>query len=515
MITRRLKLILPLAAIAKAMGAASTARAHGFGDRYDLPVPLSFFAVGGGAAVVLSFAIIGIVVDVEKGALRYPRFDLFQAKWSRFLMGKLAVWLVRLVSVFLFFLLLAAAFFGDVNPVSNLAPTFIWVIWWVGMGFFVALFGNLWALVNPWKILYGWAESIHQLARPGKQLGLGLPYPEGAGKWPSVALFLCFSWVESAFGGSSDPRNLGILIEMYSVITLLGMFIFGKHQWLQHGEAFSVVFGFLARFSVTELRVKGADACGECGADCAGDDGDCVDCHQCLEIANESEFNLRPPAVGLSNVGTVGADVLTMVVLLLATVTFDGLSATPEWQTVQSFFFGQFSGTGSVLNGITLADTLGLAGVPAGFAIVYFSFAYLMHRAVGRKTKTVDMAKAFVFTLVPIALAYNFAHFLSFLLIQGQLIIPLASDPLSLGWDLFGTVDYSINLGIVNARFIWFFSVGVIVLGHMIAVYLSHIRAIALYGNRELVVKSQLPMLGLMVLYTVVSLWIVSRPIVA
>ena len=193
MITRRLKLILPLAAIAMALGAASTARAHGFGDRYDLPVPLSFFAVGSGAAVVLSFAIIGIVVDVEKGALRYPRFDLFQAKRSRFLMGKLAVWLVRLVSVFLFFLLLAAAFFGDVNPVSNLAPTFIWVIWWVGMGFFVALFGNLWALVNPWKILYGWAESIHQLARPGKQLGLGPAVSRGSRQMAQRGPFFCAS----------------------------------------------------------------------------------------------------------------------------------------------------------------------------------------------------------------------------------------------------------------------------------------------------------------------------------
>jgi len=54
----------------------------------------------------------------------------------------------------------------------------------------------------------------------------------------------------------------------------------------------------------------------------------------------------------------------------------------------------------------------------------------------------------------------------------------------------------------------------VIVIGHMIAVYLAHIRAIALFTNKELVLKSQLPMLGLMVIYTIVSLWIVSRPIV-
>ena len=141
-----------------------------------------------------------------------------------------------------------------------------------------------------------------------------------------------------------------------------------------------------------------------------------------------------------NNIGCVGLDVMAMVILLLATVTFDGFSATPEWQDIQTFFFWLLP-RGTV-DGITIAATLGLVAVPLGFAIVYISFSYLMHRAVRRETTAIDMGKGFVFTLVPIALAYNFAHFLSFLLIQGQLLIPLASDPLGIGWDLFGTVGY-------------------------------------------------------------------------
>ena len=120
---------------------------------------------------------------------------------------------------------------------------------------------------------------------------------------------------------------------------------------------------------------------------------------------------------------------------------------------------------------------------------------------------------AFVFSLVPIALAYHFAHYLGFLLIQGQLIIPLASDPFGAGADIFGTADYVVNIAITNARFIWFFAVISIVVGHIIAVYLAHLRACAIYGNGRLALKSQVPMLALMVIYTVVSLWIISRPI--
>ncbi len=98
-------------------------------------------------------------------------------------------------------------------------------------------------------------------------------------------------------------------------------------------------------------------------------------------------------------------------------------------------------------------------------------------------------------------------------MIQGQQIIPLISDPFGFEWDLFGTAEYLIDIGIIGAKFLWIFSVAVIVVGHMVAVYLAHLRARVLYEDRTLVVKSQLPMLVLMVLYTTVSLWIVSRPI--
>jgi len=99
-------------------------------------------------------------------------------------------------------------------------------------------------------------------------------------------------------------------------------------------------------------------------------------------------------------------------------------------------------------------------------------------------------------------------------LIQGQLIIPLASDPFGSGWNLFGTVDYSLNISIINARILWFLSVALIVLGHVLAVYLAHRVAIRTFSNRALVMKSQYPMLTLMVVYTVISLWIIAQPIV-
>jgi hypothetical protein len=512
---KRLKLLLPLLALSIGL-LIQPAHAHGFGERYDLPLPLSYFAVAGAAAVVLSFVLVGAVVRGETHNFSYPRFDLFRYRWLRKVLSGPFLLPIKAVSVFLLLLVIATGLFGSARPVENWAPTFIWVIWWVGMGFFVALFGNLWALVNPWKILYSWAESLYHQFRPDEELASGIEYPEKWGIWPAVVLFFAFAWVENAFAESANPRNLAWMIIVYSVITLGGMFVFGKYQWLRHGEVFSVVFGLLSRFSVTDARVTDPEVCQECSSgNCQIEDGHCIDCYECFEYAENREFNLRPPAVGLNNLGRITPSVVAMVLLLLSTVTFDGFSATPEWLQVQSFFIIQFPYLNSAfINGIAIANTLGLIGFPLAFAAVYWFFSYLMYRVVGRRNPVVaTLIGAFVFSLLPIALAYHYAHFLSYLLIQGQQIIALASDPFGLGWNLFGTADYLINIQITSARFIWFFSIIVIVAGHIIAVYLAHVRAMRLYPTQELVIKSQLPMLGLMVVYTVVSLWIISRPI--
>jgi hypothetical protein len=100
------------------------------------------------------------------------------------------------------------------------------------------------------------------------------------------------------------------------------------------------------------------------------------------------------------------------------------------------------------------------------------------------------------------------------LLIQGQRIIPLVSDPLGLGWNIFGTAAYQPDIGIVGARFAWYTAVTAIILGHIVAVYVAHAIALRELPDRRRALRSQYPMLVLMVGYTMVSLWILAQPIV-
>jgi hypothetical protein len=132
----------------------------------------------------------------------------------------------------------------------------------------------------------------------------------------------------------------------------------------------------------------------------------------------------------------------------------------------------------------------------------------------GRRLSGGALARAFVLTLIPIALAYHMAHYFSFFLIQGQLLIPLLSDPFGVGWNVLGSAGYRPDIGIVGARFAWFTAVIAIVVGHIMAVYLAHVMALRTWREHAPALRSQYPMLVLMVGYTMVSLWILSQPMV-
>jgi hypothetical protein len=163
-----------------------------------------------------------------------------------------------------------------------------------------------------------------------------------------------------------------------------------------------------------------------------------------------------------------------------------------------------------------MSQTLGLVLLPLVFLVVYLSFVKLSQLFGGktRRLRLASLAEAYIYSLVPIAIAYQVAHYYTLLLVQGQGIMRHLSDPFGWGWNLFGTADYSINPGIVGAAFVWYSQVSLIVAGHVVAVYLAHLVALRLFEDPGQALWSQLPMLALMVLYTIFSLWIISQPII-
>jgi hypothetical protein len=496
--------------------------AHAFGRTYNLPVPFWLYLFGASAVLVVSFVQIGLFVGAGHTLRSYPRLDLLRVGPLRALLtARPLLFALRLLSVTLFVLVILSGLLGQQNTDHNFAPTFVWIIWWVGFSFFTALVGNLWPLVNPWKVIFEWAEAL--VGRLGVQKGLELnePYPTSWGVWPSVALYAIVIWVENVFGGSSVPRDVAFFAFNYSFLTWGGMVVFGKEAWLQRGEVFSVFFGLLGRFAPTEVRVTNPEICQNCSSACETVEGGCVDCYECFSRAGpgDRELNLRPFAVGLARQEAVPPGGVFFVIFVLAAVAFDSLLDTPQWAELVYL--------------TSIPKTLGLLMLPFFYLAIYLSFVKLSQLFVGAYSKSAKprqlvgegytplrdyipvrrLAAAYIYTLVPIAVAYQIAHYYTYLLIQGQAIIAFVSDPFGWGWDLFGTAGYKVNADLVGAAFVWYSQVALIVVGHVIAVYLAHIVALRLLQDQRLAMRSQYPILALMILYTIFSLWILSQPI--
>ncbi len=464
------------------------AQAHGFGARYDLPIPLSLYLAGAGLTVALSFAMLALFMRRAPHADEYWRINLLHTAFGRLLGAPGVLLACRLLGVALFILVLAAGLFGAQNPLKNIAPVMVWAIWWVGMAYISALLGNLWALVNPLATLFGWAEALWARIWPGRKLVLGWRYPDALGAWPAVVLFLSYVWMEVVWEHSDSPAHLAKAMLAYSALTWLGMLLFGRAQWLKSGEVFALVFGLLARFAPTELRKSGAGV---------------------------QDLALRPYGVGLLAREPVPNSTLVLVLTMLAAVSFDGFMETQLWATVLDHYAlsAQNPGSDSDL-ARAWVQTAGVIGTPVLFVAVYLVFCRLIAWCGSGFIPVARVAGLFVSTLVPIAIAYHLAHYLSFLAMAMQYLIVLASDPFGFGWDLFGTKNHFIRIGLVDARAVWYLSVAAIVIGHIVAVYLAHRIALRTYPNLQVALRSQWPMVALMVLYTMTSLWIIAQPIV-
>jgi hypothetical protein len=502
--------------------------AHGFAQRYDLPVPLELYIGGAATAVALSFLVIAFFVRGERIVRRYPRYNLLTNPPGRFLAHPFFIQAFRFCSVGFLAVVVAVGFLGPENPFENITPTAIWVIWWVGFAYISGLAGDLWAMINPWSTLYQWAEKAWLGLFPARRFGLTLSWPGWLGCWPAVLLFSWFVWAELIWPESDTPASLAKAALSYSILTWLGMFLFGRLQWLRGGEAFTTVYGFLARFAPTEFRVADKDVCAVCGSGTCHDSfAACVNCRECFENtpAHGRELNLRPWAVGLLGDRPIPVSSMVFVLIMLASVTFDGLLATSLWAGVAKWMLYSDLVRPAVLllqditgNAVAAVGTIALLFFLIMFQLLYLLFSALMYFSVpaaDRNGLTIrQVAGIFVLSLVPIALAYHLAHYLSYLAIVGQYIIPLASDPFGLGWNLFGTRLYMVDISVINARFVWYTSVIAIVTGHIIAVWLAHIMALRTFRNNRTALFSQFPMLLLMVAYTMLSLWILAQPVV-
>jgi hypothetical protein len=428
-----------------------------------------------GAAIVLvaSFALLGLLWPRPLLAA-HELGRALGAMFSGLVLGPVRI-AMQVLSALLFGLVWASALFGDTDPFRNLAPTWVYVVFWLGVPALSIVFGNVWRALSPWRALadgYVWARELGgQEARPLAA------YPDRLGRGPGAVMLFVFAALELAYSDPASPRSLAFAIALYTYIALFGMAAFGRETWERSGEAFAVLFGLFAR--IAPLHVV------------------------------DGRIRLRWPFTGLAGAERIPGSV-AFVAVMLGSVLFDGYSRTTTWQDlaarVEEPFIIDQPGLGELL--VTL---LSVGGLLVGVLLV--GLAYEAACAVARWTVNAprSLVGDFVRSLIPIAFVYVVAHYFSLFVVQGQFAIPLLSDPLGKGWDLFGTAGVTPDLAVLAPNTTWYVQVGALVAGHVAGLTVAHDRAVSIFPERRAALRSQYAMLALMVLYTVGGLWVLSR----
>jgi hypothetical protein len=444
------------------------ALAHASDRGHVLLLPTNYYLVGGALAVLASFVILAF-------APAAPLYALMAKRWPLPLSLRHGRVLVSTFSFCVFAVLVCAGWYGSRDPLANPLPLVFWSLLWVGLVIAQGLLGNLWPWINPW---YGpWRIVTRLIGRKDKPL---LSWPRALSFWPAVAGLAAFAWFELAYPAPDDPSRLATVIASYWVLTFVAMLLFGYRPWSRRGEFLSLFLSMIARLSIFEH--------------------------------NRHRLNLRLPAAGLLNAPLLPVSGMAFLLLGLSSVTFDGLRQTFFWLGKIGVNPLEFPGRSAVVT----ETTVGLIGAFVLLAGAFFGAVALGHKLAGAQKPLSQALSPLVWTIVPISFAYHLAHYLPSLLVDGQYALVALSDPFALGQNLFGTAHYHVQAGLISgadgAWAIWNIQAVTIVVGHVLAVIAAHIVAWRLYGDGRAAIRSQLPLVALMIAYTVIGLWLLSTP---
>ncbi|MFC7140507.1 hypothetical protein ACFQMA_11790 [Halosimplex aquaticum] len=417
-------------------------------QRKPLQIPFWLFVSTGGGVVGASFLLASFVTD---RAFIDRIHDARQLVTIPIRLPAVKRRLTGAIGILFLTVTVAAAFLGPQESI-NFAILFVWVVWWTGFTMLTYTVGNAWPALNPWRAILG---ETH-----GK-----FDYPDEFGAWPSVAGLLAFVWLEVVSPVSENPRVLGLFAIGYTTFTLLGGYLFGADAWFENADPISNVFRYFGAVAPVATRSDGV------------------------------EFTW--PGARLSEVGLIdGADDAGFVLALLWVTTFDGLVSTPTWTSV----------TRAAVERGAPPLLFYLATLVVGYTLflwAYFWASRLIAKYAETYRSPTYLRDRFAASLLPIAVGYHLAHYLGYFL-------SLIPTSLAVSVNPFGSVSNPQVLVIPP----WFggLSIAFVILGHLVAIWVAHATAFDIFPDRLQAIRSQYPMVGVMVFYTMLSLWIVTQP---
>ncbi|MBI2691494.1 MAG: fenitrothion hydrolase [Solirubrobacterales bacterium] len=426
--------------------------AHGLGFRSDLPLPSWLFAWGAALMLALSlFAFAALWND--------PKLEMARLR-ELFRVPQLIEPVSGALGIAIFALLVYFGFFGNQDPDQNVLPTIVYVFFWTMLPLVSAIFGDVFKPFNPWRATARYVAWLRARRTPGhRHIPPRFAYPDRLGRWPAVIAIVAFGWLSQAGGDQGrEPSTLAMLALVYAAFQFLGMSLFGAERWADRGDAFALYFDFFGRISPLTI---------DKGRLCA-----------------------RLPLSGLTDIAPLIGTVAFVSAMIGITV-FDGAERAGLWQSIVGD------------DPSKIVEMLGLV------ACVAFVAGFYRLGVVGMKLSHIEKSSRelglmFAPSLVPIALGYLLAHYLSFMLFVGQALPHVIAHPM--GNSGSPQVAY-----FVSGNVIWGVQVLALLAGHIAGLIVAHDEATAVWGKARAAARSQMWMLVVMVGFAGLGLWLLSQ----
>ena len=441
------------------------ANAHASEQGFVLLLPTDIYITAGVASVALTVVLLAFLPGPTAAAL-FRALPLWSARRARLRHVS------SCASALLVLALVAAGLYGSRDPLVNPLPLTVWTVWWIGLVTLQGLIFDHWRWSNPWT---GPGVVLSRIT--GERAPFH--YPRWLGHGPGIAGFLAFAAFLMADPAPTDPARLATVVGGYWLFSLGGLALFGP-RWLLRAEALTMLMRAYRRMAVIG-RTNGRISAG---------------------LPGWQVLAAPPVTPGLA----------LFVLLLLGSGSFDGLNETFWWLGVLGLNPLEFPGRSAVVG----PNILGLVAANTALVAVFALSIVAGLRIAGSQLALVPAFALFAPSILPIALGYHIAHYLTAALVEGQYVAAALNDPLNTGADLLGIGHVHVTTGFLNTpgpvRAIWLSQAGAVVIGHIIAILLAHALALRAFGSNLRAVLSQAPLAAFMVAYTFFGLWLLASP---
>lgn len=459
------------------------------------------------------------------------RYDLLRIPLIKRLLKQRAFqFALQLPNALIFLLVIVAGIWGTQLGDKNFATVITWLVWWAVIIFTFLFLSRTWCMVCPLVSVAEWLQR-GRLWKVGNRLfTLNRKWPRRLRNfWVPTVFFIVLTWMFLNIGLAENPFytalvSLGLFIVPAIIISL----VFQRRTFCRYVCPIGGVIGAYSMTAPLEIRNRSDKVCRSCKEKACYKGNEkgygcpmfimpqtmetntyCTMCTECIKTCPNDNIalNVRPFMTDLWKTKKLGIDVAMIVVIMLGITVFQTLEMLEPWGDISDSLMAS---TGLGEHTVLTLSYLALAVIAP--IIIFVAWSTITKWIGGGGAKLRSVFVGFSFAFLPIALSSHMAHNLVHFLGEGPpAAVPVISDPLGWGWNIFGTANVIVG-PLLEASPLHLLQMTLITIGYLGAVYAGWRVARQTFGNNLRAVVGLAPMLVLMIAFAGINLYLLNLP---